>query len=185
MNGIKKVLRLGWLILCTINSALGQTQSSTQDLEFLIGEWDVTQTYRPGTDSSRLLNGRLTCEYDLDEQFVRCNYTMERPGKSDAINEVYFNYNSIYDQYESLWLSSTWPIKVLLQGELKKDDQALQLNTEASFHIENNLIEYVRDELVTELRSSKVEYFKRETYIRTSEEDDWFHHMTEEARRIQ
>ena len=105
---------------------------------------------------------------------------MERPGKKRALDEVFFNYNPIYDSYESLWFSSTWPIKVLLQGTLEKLENHTILKTSARFKIENDVTEYVKDELIY----SDQDLFNRETHVRTDEADDWYHHMTETAKRI-
>lgn len=173
-------------LLATGFALLGQSRDSaaTQDLNFLIGEWQVERIYSPGTDN-RILKGTLSCQSSLDDQFIQCRYEMERPGKIRGLDEVYFNYNSIYDQYESLWLSSTWPIKVLMQGSLEKDSDSLRLNTAAEFLIQDNVMEYVRGSLVASAQSQP-DSFYRNTFIRTSEyaEGVWLHHMVERVTRV-
>jgi len=156
---------------------------STEDLSFLIGEWEVSRTYSPSTDNERILKGTLVCKAALDDQFINCRYEMERPGKVRGLDEVFFNYNPIYEVYESLWLSSTWPIKVLMQGTLGQEDEKVILSTSASFLIENNVMEYVKGELTLDGGSDS---FIRKTLIRTSEyeEGEWLHHMTETAKRV-
>lgn len=163
---------------------LGQTEEgpkSTADFSFLLGDWTVTRTNNPNGDKPRVLKGTLKCSWGLDEQFVQCTYDMERPGKVRGLDVVYFNYNQIYDQYESLWLSSTWPIKVLLQGTLEKSNYGITLRTKAEFPIQNNLTEYVKDEMVVTNPKSDNTSIERKTYIRTSNDpdDQWTHHMTE------
>ena len=112
---------------------------------------------------------------------------MQRPGKIRGLDVVYFNYNSIYELYESVWLSSTWPIKGILQGDLTKETDHYVLSTSGEFKIENNVMEYVRDEMKTiKSKEQNVNSFVRKTHIRTSnfEKGVWHHHMTETAQRI-
>ena len=156
---------------------------SIEDLSFLLGKWKVTRTYSPLSDMPRILTGTLIGTLALDEQFIKCTYEMERPGKIRALDEVYFNYNKIYDTYESLWLSSTWPIKVLMQGQLNQIADSLVLSTSAEFLIKDNITEYVKDKLIVRRDSNGVISFYRNTFIRTSKDpkDKWVHHMHESA----
>ena len=180
------------LLLCGINIALNAQQSdeskSTEDLSFLIGKWNIVRIYSPDSDNERVLNGALICEESLDGQFIKCTYEMKRPGKTRGLDVVYFNYNSIYDLYESVWLSSTWPIKGILQGHLQKESDYYILSTSGQFKIENNVTEYVTDEMKTLIsKEHKINSFIRKTHIRTSEFEEgvWHHHMTETAQRIE
>jgi len=158
---------------------------STKDLSFLIGEWEVIRIYSPNSDQQRTYNGTLVCEESLDGQFIKCVYEMQRPDKIRGLDVVYFNYNNIYNLYESVWLSSTWPIKGMLQGDLKKDADQLTLNTSGQFKIENEVTEYVKDELILGTKEEELNSFTRKTLIRTSEYEAgvWHHHMTETATR--
>ena len=157
---------------------------STDDLSFLVGEWEVTRIYGPETDNPRTLLGRLTCSNDLDGQFINCLYEMERPGQLQALDQVYFNYNPIYKAYESLWLSSTWPIKVLMKGELRSSGDSVSLETTAEFEIENGIIEFVKDEMIISDREARE--FSRKTHVRTSDSpaNEWYYHMLETAEKI-
>ncbi len=190
-NGLQphKVFLALLILLCSASSLMSQqstTSKSTQDLSFLIGEWTITRTYNPDSDRERILEGTLICAESLDGKFVHCTYEINRPGKVRGLDEVYFNYNPIYNLYESLWLSSTWPIKVLMQGTLEKHADHLILSTTAQFQIENNVTEYVQDDLVTDPSEEMTYSFTRQTYIRTSESEtkEWHHHMTEKAQRV-
>ncbi|MEO1048995.1 MAG: DUF1579 family protein [Bacteroidota bacterium] len=159
---------------------------STADLSFLIGEWRVTRIYSPDSEGQRILKGTLTCRKALDGQFINCTYDIERPGKVRGLDEVYFNYNSIYGLYESMWLSSTWPVKVLMQGNLEKSAEQMVLKTSAQFPIENDVMEYVQGELTIGTEETKPSSFERKTFIRTSKDEDgvWRHHMTEKAEKM-
>jgi hypothetical protein len=192
---MKKIIHINKALLILIilfgsNPSLFAQQSdeskSTEDLSFLIGKWNVARTYNPNSDNQRILNGTLFCQESLDGKFINCTYEINRPGKIRGLDVVYFNYNSIYNTYESMWLSSTWPIKVLMQGTLQKNEDNIILITSAQFQIENNVTEYVKGELVIGTKEPDLNSFTRKTLIRTSnsEEGAWHHHMTETANRI-
>ncbi len=169
-------------LLLLVSTLQGQEQKSTEDLSFLIGEWEVTRTYYLYPDSPRVYKGNLTCDYSLDKQFISCRYEINRPGKIRGLDQVFFNYNSIYDSYETVWLSSTWPIKTISKGELRKNEDGLIFKTYTEFPIENEVMEYVRGELV--LKNSNE--FQRDLHIRTSKdpEGEWKHHMTTMAKKV-
>ena len=156
---------------------------STSDLSFLIGKWDIRRSYNPNSDSPRVLNGSLVCKESMDSQFIKCTYLIDRPGKKRALDQVYFNYNSVYNTYESIWLSSTWPIKVLMHGDLIKNIDKITLNTSAQFLIENGITEYVKDVLVLTTDLNGNLSFMRQTFIKTDKEknEKWLHHMNEQA----
>lgn len=179
------------LLLAAINVPLNAQQfdgpKSTKDFFFLIGKWEISRIYSPDSDNERVLNGALICEESLDGQFIKCTYEMKRPEKIRGLDVVYFNYNPIYELYESVWLSSTWPIKGILQGNLLKEADHYILSTSGEFKIENNVMEYVRDEMkAIKSISPNVNSFVRKTHIRTSnyEKGVWHHHMTETAKRV-
>lgn len=158
---------------------------STQDLSFLIGKWDIMRIYSPDSDNERTMNGKLVCEESLDGQFIKCRYEMERPGKIRALDVVYFNYNHIYGFYESVWLSSTWPIKGIMQVGLQKNGDGYTMNTSGQFKIENDVMEYVKGTLVAPEKDGNINSFVRKTNIRTSEYEEgvWHYHMIETAKR--
>lgn len=189
INAINKVVLI-LILLCWTNHSLFAQQhgesKSTEDLSFLIGKWEIVRIYSPDSDNERVLNGILICQESLDNQFIKCTYEIKRPGKIRGLDVVYFNYNSIYEVYESVWLSSTWPIKGLFQGTLQKNNDRFILNTLGQFEIENNVTEYVKGELIVQVEGLNLNSFIRKTHIRTSdyEEGVWHHHMTETAKRI-
>ncbi len=171
--------RLTTMFLVSMFCIPGFAQQSTQDLNFLIGSWQIVHTYNPKSDSPRVQHGTMECESVLKNEYIRCSYTMSRQDKDDALMDVYFNYNRIYGHYESLWVSSTWPIKVIEKGQLIKADDGVVLQGSAEFLIEDGATEYVQDELV--MKDEK--QFQRITRIRNSTSSDWHHHMTEMAYR--
>lgn len=178
------------ILLCATSLSLMAQQSneskSTEDLSFLVGKWEIVRIYSPDSDNERVLNGSLICEKSLDDQFIKCTYEIKRSGKIRGLDVVYFNYNSIYELYESIWLSSTWPIKGVFQGTLQKNTDHFILSTSGQFEIENNVTEYVKGELIIQAKELNLNSFTRKTHIRTTNFDEgvWHHHMTEIAKRI-
>ena len=171
-------LALGLIHILSI--AQDSNTKSTDDLSFLNGQWLMNMTYSPNSDKPRILDGTMICEWVMDSSYIKCKYALSREGKKDALNDVYFNYNQISDKYESMWMSSTWPVKVLLKGDLENDGDTLRLTTLAEFLIENDLTEYVKDVLVM---AKGADSFYRKTFIKTSAENDWRFHTLEQATR--
>ncbi len=172
---MKKVLPL--LLFFPMSVFSQEVQSHQDRLSFLVGKWVIERTYSPD-EHPRKLKGLLTCNWSLDSTYVACIYDIERPQKKRGLDQVFFNYNPIYEKYESLWLSSTWPIKVLMEGELVGDS----FTYEAEFPIQDGRIEYVKSEWTLQLNHS-LPGFSRKTHIRTSQDDpnEWLHHMDEKA----
>ncbi|MGX1929053.1 DUF1579 family protein [Flagellimonas sp. 2504JD4-2] len=169
----------------SLHAQNGNDPNSTSDLSFLIGDWEVTRTNRPMSDSPRILKGTLSCKQVMDSTFIVCTYDFERPGKIRALDKVYFNYNAIYKTYESLWLSSTWPIKVLLQGQFDMSKENPILTTSAQFPIQDSITEFVQDVLTLETQHENTSFY-RKTLIRTNKDPEgkWTHHMDEHAVKI-
>lgn len=169
------------LLMALANSA-NADELSTKDLEPLIGRWQAQWTYSPGTDEERVVDGDLNCEYTLNDLHIFCRYQFDREELPDIIEHVYFNYNPIYERYEAIWVSGTWPIKVLMSGELTEEPDRISLNMRSEFPLQNDVLEQVRSEMVIRKSGS----LSRKTYIRTSEYEEgaWRHHMTETAVRL-
>ncbi|MEM9495061.1 MAG: hypothetical protein AAGA09_03585 [Pseudomonadota bacterium] len=152
---------------------------TVDDLGFLLGDWSVERIYQPGTENERIAAGDLGCKKALSQQFVRCAFYFERPEQPPIHDVVFFNYNEIYGVYESLWLSATWPIKVLMRAEPAAPGASLRW--EADFLIEDGVREWVR----SEWRLGEDGAFTRRVEIRTSNDPagDWLHWMDERAVR--
>lgn len=160
--------------------AAGSTphEPSTADWEFLVGDWDVERTYRPGSEEERTQEGTLTCNRAVLDAYIRCLFDFDRPDRGPSRDDVFYNYNDEYGRYESMWLSSTWPIKVVMSGDM--DVSARTLAAASQFPLAGDMIEYVRSTYRWNDDS-----IVRETHIRTSEdpEDDWTFHMVETSTR--
>ena len=177
----KKVVFGGWCAMLAMGAiAIGQEDAaeiapSTQDLEFLLGEWSVNRVYQPGTEHERSFDGTLGCEKALDDQFIKCGFYFERPGAVPINDRVYFNYNGIYGVYESVWLSATWPIKVTMRAKPIETNE--KFVWDAEFLIEDGVTEWVR----STWSLCDGGGFSRRTDIRTSRdpENQWIHWMDE------
>ena len=186
----RKTIAAVWA-LCAI-SIIGEiparaddAERSTRELSFLVGSWTVRRVYGPGSDREREIQGSLDCTETLSGTYVFCKYEFIRDDARPVIDDVYFNYNPIYDRFESVWMSATWPIKVILAGSLDTEGSISTLNTAAEFSIEDDVTEYVRDELSFRVEEPVPAGFTRNTHIRTSEYEEgaWRHHMIETATR--
>ena len=178
---MKRILIAPAFFLLAFNSSVYAEGApySTADLDFLIGEWNVERVNRPGTENTITYSGTLDCKSVLSDQFIKCVYFFEREGRPPINDVVYFNYNSIYGTYESLWVSATWPIKVTMSAAPGQDPAAVLWESE--FLIENGVREWVR----STWNQGDETGFSRRTDIRTSNdpEDVWLHWMNETVTR--
>ncbi len=179
-------------------------EKSTQDLSFLVGSWSVTWTYAPGHLNERTITGSLGCEFALNDQHIFCNYYFDRADQPPIVEHVYYNYNEVSSRYEAIWISGTWPVKVLMLGELTTDEERILLRSAAQFEIADNDVEQVRSDFSFLIEGDRVNRFRRDTYIRVIDgetnganvsagplsdlrgdaESDWTHHMTTFAMRV-
>lgn len=178
MNRSAPLIYVVGIAAIAAGSASGRDEPSTSDLNFLLGEWKVERVYQPGTDNERSSTGSLACQKALQDAYVRCTYFFDRPDRGPIHDDVYFNYNPIYEQYESVWLSATWPIKVTMRADVTDFEDRI-FNWESSFLIEDGVTEWVRSAWTLNSDGG----FSRRTDIRTSLEpdDQWLHWMDEKV----
>ena len=145
-----------------------------------MGDWSVKRVYEPGTDRERTVNGTLKCSKALSERFIKCTYFFERKGRAPIHDDVFLNFNAVYGVYESVWLSATWPIQVIMSAKPSKSPG--RLVWDSNFLIENNVREWVRSTWTIDNDGGT---FARKTDIRTSRHPDanWTHWMNESANR--
>jgi len=168
---------LGMLVGVPSETA-GQEAAARSDLHFFVGRWSVEREY-VSTPHRPALFGYLTCQEALRGAYVHCRYELTND-ETVIEEEVYFNFNSIYDRYEALWLSPTWPIKVIMGGSI----QGSEFRALAEFPIEDGVVEYVR----SQHRWAGDNAFEYDVAIRTSADPEgtgWRQHMVERATRIE
>ena len=173
-------ITLSALLLFTSLSICGQ-EPATSDLSFLLGEWDITRIYRPESQKPDTVRGTLKCETALEKQFISCLYDIPRTNKPRILDQVYYNYNAIYEHYESIWLSATWPIKPVMELNIISQEP-MQIETTGEFSIGSEVTEYVKSEMSV---SADAGFFERKTNIRTSKDpaDQWTYHMIERGKK--
>ena len=171
-----KLLLAGLLAVCIL-SAEAREQLATTDLSYLLGEWSVERRYLTRPDAAPL-TGHLSCSESLEGAYVHCRYELAN-GERRIVEEVYFNYNKIYETHEALWLSASWPIKVIMSGTLDTDRV---LRATAEFAIEDGIIEYVQSE--HRFGDGEFEYRVAIRTSGSSAADGWLEHMVERATKI-
>ncbi len=98
------------LFIVLVSMATMTSAQSINDLDFLIGHWEVKETLFPGTDKSYTENGSRVCEYYLDNRFIRCESSTvsSKTGKNR-----YYTYLINYDENEDCYwvtaLSNDFP----------------------------------------------------------------------------
>ena len=77
---------------------------SIRDLDFLIGKWEVNETIYPGTEKEYTESGVRTCEYYLDDSFIKCEAStvVNHSGKKRTY-AYYINYD---DKNECFWATN-------------------------------------------------------------------------------
>lgn len=122
-------------------------EASTKDFDFLIGAWSLEATAQPESDAPRQSEGEKVCAYFLDTSYVKCESTLTNANGSVRTAGSLHNYNRIYSYHESLYYSSTWPIKPLGRSTItRKGNEILWVN-EFEFPLSDDRIEYVRAEM--------------------------------------
>ncbi|MBI1392191.1 MAG: hypothetical protein GC152_05545 [Alphaproteobacteria bacterium] len=161
-------------------SGVVHAEPSTEDLSFLLGEWTVERVHQPGSENERRSEGSLACARAIEEASIRCEYYFERTNAGPIRDVAYFNYNGVYDAYESIWLSATWPVKNTMAAPAF--GAPTTLIWESTFLIEGGVREWVRTAWSGDGDAS----FSRRVDIRTSRDPKgaWRHWMTETATRI-
>ena len=83
---------------------------SVQDLDFLIGSWEVRETIYPGTDKEYIESGERTCEYFL-ETFIKCQAktVVEKSGRKREY-AYFINYNDRGGYFAATNIASDFPI---------------------------------------------------------------------------
>lgn len=141
--GLFNVLLAAFLI----STPLHAEDKSTKDFSFLIGTWSVEATVRLNSDSPITATGERVCAYYLNEDYVKCetqrSYSSGRSGVSSSLH----NYNHLYGYYESIYLSSGWPIKPFGKTTISKDGDAIFWVNEFEFQTGDGRTENVRAEI--------------------------------------
>ncbi|MEQ8715880.1 MAG: hypothetical protein RIC80_22900 [Cyclobacteriaceae bacterium] len=97
------------------------------DLDFLIGSWEVTETLYPGTDRTWQENGTRTCEYWLDGQFIKCeSVTVDSRNGNQRTYAYFFNYHEKEDCFLVTSFAHDFPLHGQHKWFLNKEEKVIQ-----------------------------------------------------------
>lgn len=101
-------------------------EPSIRDLDALIGTWEFFDeaTELAGFDYRE--EGTQTCQYDLDDAFIRCDGTGHARGKTRHFS-MYINYNAFNGTYEMIGLFGNFPEKSFFTIKPSADFKRLEL----------------------------------------------------------
>ncbi len=116
------------IVLATLFAAmvLPSTGQSIEDLDFLIGTWEVEETIFPGRDNEYQEKGTRTCAYYLNGSFIKCEAStvVTHTGKKRAY-AYYINYDQKEDCFWATNFANDFPLHGLHQWFLDKEHQQL------------------------------------------------------------
>lgn len=101
------------IILVLLNSIQAQ---SIDDLSFLIGEWELTETIYPGQSKEYQEKGIRTCSYYLNHSFIKCesSTTISTSGKKRT-----YAYYINYDEKEKCFRATNFANDFPKHGQFK------------------------------------------------------------------
>ncbi len=116
-------IALAALLVSITTSIWGQ---SINDLDFLIGNWEVEETILPGRDNEYQEKGIRTCEYYLDGSFIKCEAStvITHTGKKRTY-AYYINYDEKEDCFWATNFANDFPLHGLHQWFLDEENQQL------------------------------------------------------------
>lgn len=115
-----------------------QPAPSISDLEFLLGDWDITfeifDTHNPGSQAIFTEKGHQSCRYDLEFNaapvFISCKgeVTSDR-GRTRSFQES-IRYNRFLGAFERIGMYSNWPSHGVEKVYFHPEDRELELRGE-------------------------------------------------------
>ncbi len=98
---------------------------SIQDLNFLVGKWEVSEIVYAGTDKEYIETGSRECGYYLDGSYIKCETQGLRKGR-DRWYTFLINYDSNEKYYRILSLSSDYPEVGMSAWEIDSSAQIIK-----------------------------------------------------------
>ncbi len=108
----------------------GLQAQSINDLDFLIGEWEVLETILPGTEKEYTESGTRTCTYYLNDSYIKCESatTSSRNGKK-RFYAYLINYDHKNACFWATGLANDFPLQSKHQWFLDKESQQIRAIT--------------------------------------------------------
>ena len=130
---------IGIVLLFQFQSVHSQ---SIQDLDFLIGTWDVSEVICPGSDKKYIEGGTRTCEYDVDGTYIKC-VTNAKSKYGERSLFMFFNYDKKFNKYIVTTLFSN----LSFQGKYEWYLDSAQQTIQSISPLEPNEDEFYRGEI--------------------------------------
>ncbi len=110
-----------WLFL--LNPVHSQ---SIKDLDFLIGEWDVTETIYPGQPKEYQETGTRICSYYLDGSFIKCeSETIVSTSGRKRTYAYYINYDKKEQCFRATNFAHDFPLHGQFQWYLDEENEQI------------------------------------------------------------
>ena len=148
-TSVKRII----LLLIPLFSAVvhSQNEPSIEDLDFLIGTWEVEfdwyDTYKPGSKPEFSEKGTMVCSYDLDyrgtKKFIFCRYSLDTyegrlKGRYRETLEV-IQWSKISNSFEKTGVYSNWPSTGIMTFTFNPSKRAIYL--EGKLGVQEGMLE--------------------------------------------
>jgi len=148
-------LVLVFLTLSAFSQKVKKTNPTVQDLDFLIGKWEITfkiyDTHNPDSAPVFTEKGWQICEYDMDlngtPMFIICKGELKidsgrNIGRTREIQES-IRYSRFEKSFERIGIYSNWPATGL--EILKYDSTKAKFIIQGQLNVQNNMLERYMD----------------------------------------
>jgi len=139
------------------SSTLGWTQEESepkptiQDLDFLIGTWDVTFGFydprKPGSEVALTEKGIVICKFDMEfngiAKFIVCEGKMDGSNGWKRTFKEYTEYNRLKNTFERIAIYSNWPGMARDQVIYNSEERLLDIR--GTLDVQNHLVERYQD----------------------------------------
>ncbi len=128
-----------------------ESKPSVQDLDFLIGTWDVSlkwyDTYNPGSEPAFTETGTMTCTYDLNyrgtNKIISCRSELytdsgRLKGRDREVLEL-IRWSRFSNAYERTGIYSNWPATGIEKFQF--DREARIFNIEGELGVQDGMLE--------------------------------------------
>ena len=100
-----------FVLLLPVFAATIASAQSVRDLDFLIGEWDVTETILPGSENEYRETGVRSCAYYLDDSFIKCEaQTVVSTSGKKRTYAYLVNYDSRNGWFSATGIANDFPL---------------------------------------------------------------------------
>ncbi len=128
---------------------------SIQDLDFLIGTWELSEVANPGTPSEYIEKGTRTCEYYLRGNYIKCESNGVRKGR-DRSYTFLFTYEKKEDRIKLIKISSDFDAHSIKSWAIDKENKIITEEDMTGYQFVSSISYENRDEIIWRGYSPKV-----------------------------